>query len=910
MKTLSPDRWHQIDALLDEVLDLDAEARMAFLDRACADDPDLRRAVERLLASETKVPDFLSDQAVDFATPMLPDEPEDTEGDEAVAGRRVGPYRIVREIAHGGMGRVYLAERADGAFEQQVALKLLRVDAAEVRPRFQAERQILASLSHPHIAQLFDGGVTDDGRPYLAMEYVAGDPVDTYCDAHQLSVRDRLHLVAEVGEAVHHAHRNLVVHRDLKPSNILVGDTEEGTPQVKLLDFGIAKLLDEDGAPGAAPLTQTGQRWMTPEYAAPEQVRGEAITTATDVYQLGVVLYELLAGSRPFDRHTGGTHAVERAILEVEPAKPSTAALGASEAGEVARIAEARATEPEKLRRTLHGDLDTIVLKALAKEPEARYASAEAFVEDIRRYLAGLPVEARRPTLGYRARRFVQRHRWGVAAAVAFALLLVGYAATLTVQSAQVREALAQARLEADKAEQVTAFMMGLFESNDPTEALGDTLSVRDVLEQAIVRAEAWNEQPAVKAQMLDLVGRVYLELGDYEQARPLLDEALAMRERLWGREHEEVAETLTNLGHLLRGTSDYDEAEAQYREALAIRRTVFGTEHPDVALSLGHVSSVLGDKGEYETAEALQQQALTMQRRLLGENHLTIASSLSSLALLEQEQGDFDSAEARYREVLAMKRQQLDPEHPEIAQTLTNLGNLLRLQRAHDEAETMLREALAIKTKVYGAEHIRTTATINNLGLVLVRKGDYEAAESLYREALATNRRLVGDDHPDVTMVLNNLATLFMADGRFDEAEPVLREVLALRRKRWPEGHPDVALSLNNLAFFFHRMDRFAEARPHYEEVIAINERLVGAEHPRTQSTKRSLAYLLFQMGDYAASEPLMLETYRVLEAEQGVEHERTQIVLERLVGLYEAWGRSAQADPYRALLIEAAPS
>ena len=518
---MDPDRWQQVKALFEAAQKRDPAMRDAFLNKRCAGDPDLLEEVRSLLqAHEAEGP---VERAMDRMNTSLHQRPSGS-----FEGWRIGPYKLVDELGHGGMGRVFLAERADGQFDQEVALKLLSIafPAPEATERFLAERQILATLRHPHIARLLDGGVTEGGQPYFVMERIEGRRIDTYCDAHQLSVRERLRLVLDVCDAVQYAHQKLVVHRDLKPANILV--TEEG--QVKLLDFGIAKLLDPEAMRiQTDPATRTGQHPMTPDYASPEQVRGADVTTASDVYQLGIVLYELLTGRRPYSVEDQTPSEVERIICEEEPAPPSAAV---NRPDDVSRTG----SSPAELRKTLRGDLDTIVMKALRKEPDRRYDSAEQLAGDLRRFLGGHPVSAHPDRWTYRAGKFVRRHRGGVAAAAVIVLLLIGYGVTITWHSQRTQAALDRAQREAQQSEQVTDFLVGLFERAEPYQAagpaarLGDTLTTRELLDQGAARARReLSDQPEVQATMMHTLGRIYRQRGHHDEAASLLDDALAV---------------------------------------------------------------------------------------------------------------------------------------------------------------------------------------------------------------------------------------------------------------------------------------------------------------------------------------------------------------------------------------------
>ena len=941
---MSSTQWGKIGALFEAALQQSPDERGSWL-RANCDDPQRRAAVERLLAAHERTGGILD-------APLVP--PPDAPAEAAPgadAGRRIGPYRTVRLLEHGGMGSVYLAERADGQFTQQVALKLLRTgfDADDRRQRFLAERQILATLNHPNIARLLDGGVTGSGQPFFVMEYVDGQPFNQYCHAHRCSIRERLELFLTVCEAVQYAHRNLIVHRDLKPSNILIAD--DGT--VKLLDFGIAKLLDPEALPvHSAPRTQTGLLPMTPAYASPEQVRGEALTTASDVYQLGVVCYALLTGRRPYRLRGRTPSEVEHIICEQEPPRPSTvvtrgAGEGDGDAPSPVPVSTARETDPARLQRTLQGDLDAIVMKALRKEPERRYASAEQLAEDLERHLAGHPVAAHPDSWAYRARKFARRHRGGVTMAAAFFVLLVGYALTVTWQAHRVQDALAQARLEADKSEQVTDFMMGLFEANDPGKALGDTVTARKLLARGVEQAEALDEQPAVQAQMFDVVGQVYRRLGQYDEALPLLRRALALRREHLGASHQAVAASLSHVALLLQRRGDYAPADSLLHEALAIRRALWGTAHPKVARTLHDLAFLHQRMGHYERADSLYRQALALRRRLLEAPHVSIAENLNNLGLLLKDQGAYEEAESLLREALAMNRRLQGGEHPDVASNLNNLGNVLRLRGRPEEAETLLREALALRHALYGDEHPRVATTMNNLALVLKQQGAYTDAEALYHKVLALDRKLLGEAHPYVASDLNNLATLLLAQDRYREAEPRLRAALAMRRDRWPEGHPNVALSLNNLATLYRETGRLERAEQLYREALAMNRQLLPAGHPRIETTLRNQARVLYERGAYARAAPvfrealtlrrnrlphehpkrvrlqseygacllaleryadaeaLLLESYTALPDSQMNE---AAPLLEQLVALYEAWEKPDSAAKYRALFAASA--
>jgi serine/threonine-protein kinase len=773
----------------------------------------------------------------------------------------IGVYRIVRQIGAGGMGNVYLAERADGQFEQKVALKLIKLglSSEEILKRFQSERQILARLQHPNIAQLLDGGLTEDGLLFFTMEYVEGESIDQYCDQHKLSIDERLLLFQTACAAVQYAHRNLVVHRDLKPGNILV--KEDGA--VKLLDFGIAKLLGAgDDAPMLSTLTQIGQRVMTPEYASPEQVRGEPITTASDVYSLGVILYELLSGHRPYQLAARTPAEMEKLIGATEPKKPSTAVnvSDKAETATTAAISLARSTQPEKLRRQLAGDLDNICLTALRKEPERRYHSVEQLLQDLTRHLQGLPVAARPSTVGYRAQKFVQRHKLGVAMTAALVFLISGLIGFYTWRLANERD---RAQLEVRKAEQVSAFLTSLFQISDPSQSKGETITARELLDRGAARIEKeLTDQPEVQATMMSVIGEVYVSLGLYEAALPLFEQALDIRRDLRGQNDPESAKIMDNLGVLQRLRGEYKTAENLAREVLALQRKVLGEEHPEVANSLNNLAEAMRVQGNYTAAETHYREALAIRQKLLGHEHRDVADTINNLALLLYAMGDHENAERWHREALAMRRKLLGEEHPDVSNSMNNLALALKARGKYEEAESLYRQALVLRQKVLGEDEPRTANTMKNLGNLLHAKGDLAGAESVLRESLRLFRKRLPDEHPYVSRNLFDLASLLHDKGDFGPAATLFRQVLDLREKTLPEGRWEIA------------------------------------------QAKSGLGRCLMALQRYEEAEPLLLESYRHFKDKQGHQDKQTLQALDGIIKLYEAWGKPESASQYRSLL------
>ena len=865
MNRLTVDRWRQIDTLFSEALERPPDERTAFLRHACGRDRDLYEEIVSLLESDARAEEVLGESATQFAFPLM--AALEAELDTLNV---VGPYRLIESLGRGGMGAVYLAERADGQFDRRVALKLVKrgMDSEEIVRRFRMERQILASLQHPHIAQLHDGGIAEDGRPYLVMEYVEGTPIDRYCDERQLGIEERLRLFLTVCDAVQYAHRSLVIHRDLKPGNILV--TSDG--QVKLLDFGIAKLLDDDGA---GVRTRTGAHLLTPAYAAPEQISQLPVTTSTDVYSLGVVLYELLTGQRPSD----------------VPARPSSI------------VADENA---KRLQRRLQGDLDTIILKALRHEPERRYGSAQQLLDDLRRHLDGLPVLARPDTLRYRARKFVRRHRFGAAATTGFALFLVVSAVAMAVQQRATARERDAARVERDKAEEVAAFLESLLASADPfaPERL-DTLRVRDLLERGVNRIQ--NEltgRPLVQAQMLNTVGRVSDGLGDYDEALALLHQSLAIRIRWLGSENLDVAESLADLGWVHYNDGMFDLAEARLREALTLRRRLHPGPHEQVAESMRILGTVLQARGDLDAADSLMRGALSMYREVHGEEHTEVATSMGTLASLVWDRGDYVEAEALLRESLDLRRKLYGDDHPGLAIGLHNLGTLLRDVKRYDEAEEALRTALAINRQALGPEHRHVVDNLNVLASVLRGKGDLEAAEPVFKEVLALRRRILGPEHPGVSITLDSYAALLKARGDLDGAERLELEAIAIARKAYGDEHFAVALTTSKLAGILRSKGDIEGATRLFRDSLALMERVLGPKHVHTSLTRLALAECLAEMFRFEEAEAFMKTSYEILLETQDDRFIRQAAA--NLVTLYEKWGRSELAAEYRAVAAD----
>jgi serine/threonine-protein kinase len=897
-------RLRRAETLFHEALRQAPAERPEFLRRACAGDDDLLGQVERLLASDAEDDGFLTAPAIgrEFVMPSPESLGQLTGGTPAPpAQRRIGAYQLVRLLGSGGIANVWLARRVDEHFEKEVAIKLIKrgMDTEAILARFRQERQLLARLEHPNLARLIDGEATDDGRPYLVMELVDGVPIHRYCAARELSVAQRIRLSLEICGAVQYAHQNLVIHRDIKPGNILV--TADGRP--KLLDFGIAKVLTPK-AGEATSVTAGEARLMTPEYASPEQIRGGAVTTSSDIYSLGVVLYELLTTQSPYGSSPRTRGELERLVCEREAPRPSTRVLRAARTApampETAATGRTAAPaprtlnpepplwpegDPVRLSRLLRGDLDTILLKALAKEPGRRYASVEQLAEDLRRYLVRLPIAARPPTWGYRSRRFIQRHTAGVIAAglavvAIVAGLIVSSTAYLRADAALKREAAqreladqrrheaetarAQALAESAKVRATNDFLQELLATDDPVLKLRPSVQLRTLLDEAgrALDGGALSDQPEVEAAVRTTIGRTYTDLRMPNLGEPHLRRALALRgpdvaERI------ETADTMAQLARSLCEQSMFAEGIPLHRRALAARRALAPDDEEALMRRQWSLSTALRDDGRPEEAEPVAREALEIALRLYGPRHANTAESRFRLGFILSVHRKLDEAEAQQREALALQRALLGARHPACGESLLRLGQTLIRKRQAAEGESLVREAVQVLREAYGEEHPSTSRARSNLARLLASRGSYGEAEALLAEVAENASRYYGYRNSNVGNVLLVWARVRAQRGDLAGAEPLMREAL---------------------------------------ELFTAD---VGPDHSYTQSGRLALADLLVRQGCFADAEPLLLEAHGTGDGagERGGADRRR--VAERLADLYEKW---SDAEPDERLREHAA--
>ncbi len=906
--------WQHIEELFELVRAQPLEARRRFLAEACGPDVSLRDEIEAMLAADRP------DRALGIER-FIVDRTSDARVDDRLIGSCLGPWRLVSVLGRGGMSSVYRAERADGQYRQDVAVKILRSGLCDpyAIERFRTERQLLAQLTHPNIAALLDGGIARDGTPYLVMELVEGSPITEWSAAQRLPLEARLRLFRVVCDAVQHAHGALVVHRDLKPSNIFVSRSGN----VKLLDFGIAKLLDADVRDGGTPATRPEMRLITPEYAAPEQRQDRPITTATDVYGLGVVLYELLIGRRPreFGATNGSSQAQDRSpspvIAPSEAARRPTARKTTPEGAPESPATEATSNvaDRRKLSRRIRGDLDRIILTALREEPERRYASAGQLGEEIERFLGGYAVLAQPDTVRYRARKFVGRNRLAVTAAAVFVWCIAAFGVVATLQARALAEQSRVAGLERDKAEQVVRVLVDLFETTNPAvRPDGDRMSIREFLAGAEDRALAQlRSAPVVRAKLKEVFGLIHFERGEYTPAREALEEALAEQRRLVGSDHPDALESLHALGQVVYDASDESRARSLLQESLERHRRVYGNEHEKTARALYALAPLAASK-DLDAGRALLTQALEIRRRVLPENHPDIAINLGALAIDSIKRNDLEGARELYRQAFAVFRDPGERHHPRAVALMNNYAALLGTMNRYAEAETVQREALAIGRQVLGPGTLTVANLTNNLAVTLTSLGRLADAERAFRDAFEQHLAILGEDHWRVGNIARNIGRILALQQQYATALPWLDRAIANAAAAKTSESPGLENMRVQRAWILFRLGRSAEALEAATRAISALEHMKDPNDGYALASARTTqAQLLSRMGrpeeaEAPARAALALfaqwgddnPSYAAAECElgrakvlQGAIAEGTA-ALARCLPIYRAWGQA----------------
>lgn len=769
---------------------------------------------------------------------------------------QIGPYRILDTLGEGGMAVVYLAEQTE-PMKRRVALKILKLgmDTKQIVARFESERQALAVMNHPNIEKVFDAGALETGRPYFVMELVHGIPISDYCDTHKLTTAERLRLIVDVCSAVQHAHHKGVIHRDIKPSNILVG-VNGGKPQVKVIDFGIAKAVGSRLTDKTL-VTRIGQFVGTPQYMSPEQAEmtGLDVDSRTDIYSLGVVLYELLVGALPIELGAVPDQAVPYALRMQEPSKPSTRLTDLGDTQD--EVAEARHTDITTLRRELKGDLDWVVMKAMAKDRTRRYETVNALAMDCMRYLRHEPVLARPPSTRYVIGRFVRRNRIAVVAG-AIALLAVLIGATLaTVGMVRAVNAERVASQEAETARQVSDFLVELFEVSDPGEARGNTITAREILDSGASRIESeLVSQPGVQATLMQTMGRVYHKLGLYKEADALLEQAVQSRVSRQD-DMAAIAESLQARADLLVDSGDYEEAERLLDDAMEIV-DVEGGSRERLASVLNSRAILYRDLARYSDAEASLSRAISVLQVSDTTAQAQVADSLNRLAVVYRRMGRYDDAEPLFHEALEIRQRVFGTDHPAVATTLNSLAILHIRRKEFAQAEALQLRALAIREKTLGELHPDFAKSLNNIGGFYAVQQRLQEAKPYLERALAVREVTLGPDHPSLGENMHNLAVLNLDLENYAEAESWERRAISNKERALEADHPDLALSLHNYANILTRLERYDEAETLFKRVLAMQERTLGADHPARLETINSYADLLNETGREAEAAAL----------------------------------------------------
>jgi serine/threonine protein kinase/tetratricopeptide (TPR) repeat protein len=872
---MDAERWREVQRVFHRVVESPPDEKEGVLAEECRNDALLEAEVRSLLMADAGSNSALDGGIARAALSVL--------GGRASV-QQIGPYRPVRLLGEGGMGVVHLAMREDVG--SLVALKLLR-DASlspARRERFASEQRTLAQLVHPNIAQLHDAGITDDGTPWFAMEYVDGMSLAEYCRSRRSTLQERLDLFRDVCRAVQFAHERMIIHRDLKPGNILV--TRDG--QVKLLDFGIAKQLEQ--LDSAADQTRTGLRMMTPAYASPEQLRGRGVGVQGDVYSLGVILYELLTDRLPFDIGGRTPAEVERLVTEYQPPRPSgVASVRRTRLGSESGL-------PSVTRRQWE-ELDVICLAALHKDLDRRYRSVEALCRDLDHFRRNEPLEARPDSLWYRTGKFLERNRVPVFVSGAMALLLVSLVAFYTFRLASARD---MALAEAARSQRTQNFMVSLFQGGDPDAAPAESLRVVTLIERGVQEARVLEAEPEVQAELYLTLGELSLELGLLERADSLITASLEQRRRMHSSAHPDVHGSLVAMALLRSAQARYDAAEELAREALALIRASMPAAHPSEVRALSALGHVLELRGEYAEAIAVYDSAV----RLVPMDSVPppeLVSSMYGLANNHFYAGNYAAADSISREVLRYSRQLYGARHPRVANDLVNLGAVQFELGRYADAERLYRDALDINVAWHGNDHLATAANLTMLGRSLVFQGRGEEAAEMLSHSLSVQERVYGPVHPRVASTLNELGNLSVTSGRLDDAELYFGRMLEIHRQVHGNRHNVYAVALSNLGTVHMQRGELAQAERLFREAVEVFEAVLSPNHSSTAIARIKLGRVLLRQGRYREATQESGAGYEILTAESDPGMSFLVAARSDLAEAWEALGRPDEAERLR---------
>lgn len=868
-------RWNRIQALFHEALQQPAYARVPFLERECKGAPDLKAEVLGMLEEDDRNDALLEENLATIAHGVL--------DRRAPIPQTIGAYKVRRVLGEGGMGVVYLGARDD--LGSQVAIKLLR-DASlspARRERFLSEQRALVVLNHPAIVRLYDADFLADQTPYFVMEFVEGTPITQYCNVNELSIAARLRLFQDVCDAVQHAHGHAIIHRDLKPSNILV--TRRGA--VKLLDFGISKQLESIDI--AASQTQTALRIMTPAYAAPEQILGGPVGVYTDVYALGVLLYEMLAGRHPHDFAKQSPAQIEQKILEREPEKPSAVARRGRRRADGAPAAAS-------VSKAAWADLDVLCLKAQNKSPERRYVTVDALLQDVSRYLQREPLEARPDTVGYRLGKFLRRNWQPVATFAVVLSVVMGLVVLYTSLLADARDA---ALAEAGRTRRIQEFMLDLFQGGEEAVGPADSLRVVTLLDQGVLAAGALDSEPEIQAELFQTLGTLYQGLGNLDRADTLLTSALATRRAILGSDHPTLSEPIIALGLLRVDQARFDDAERLVREGLALAERELDPGHAMVLDAQTALGAVLESRGEYAQAIEVLETVVALRSR---EKDADYWSALNKLANSHYYLGDYNAFDSLNQVMMAMNRRVHGESHPSVGDNLMNLGAVQFQWGRYDLAETAYRQALDIFESYYGSDHKETASSLTALGRSLVYQDRYDEADPLLRRALTVRERIFGLDHPEVATTRNEIGVAALSRGDLTVAEAQYIRVVDIYRTAYGGDHYFIGIGLSNLASVYLKGEQYERAEPIFREVIEIFSRELSGDHLNTAVARIKLGRVLVRQQRYREAEAELRLGHDLLLEQTDPSVSWIQTARKDLVAVYEALGQTERAAAARA--------
>ncbi len=880
---MDSDRWQQIQTLFHEAVELPAAKQRDFLQASCGDDQQLLADVLAMLEEDARGSSLLDRDVAHVVSEVL------IEPVSSFPFKEFGPYRIKSLLGEGGMGVVYLAERTD--LGSLVAIKILR-DAwlsPARRERFASEQRTLAQLNHSYIARLYDANTLPDGTPWFVMEYVEGTSLTEYCAKHQCSIPERLRLFHAVCEAVQYAHRHAVIHRDLKPSNIFV----KADGSIRLLDFGIAKQLDSLDRP--ADQTNTALRLMTPAYAAPEQILGERVGMHTDVYALGVILYELLAGRLPFDLSNRTPGQAETLIIEQEPEKPSVVAKRQSQQ-------PVRKVSSIPAGKTTWADLDVLCLTAMHKDVRRRYPTVEALLRDLDHLLMSEPLEARPDSWSYRLGKFVKRHQAAVSIATLVVTLVIGLVVFYTVRLTSARNA---ALAEAARTQRIQRFMLNLFEGGDKEVGPAEDLKVISLIDRGVQEARSLDGEPAVQAELYQTLGSIYEKLGRFDQAEHLLQSTLNQRRALFGPEHPDVADSLVALGMLRNSQAQYEEAEQMVRAGLAMCKRKLPPSHPAVAKATAVLGQVLENRGEYNQAITVLEEAVKLQSAE-GMVSADLAASMTELANCHFYAGHYDTSDSLNQQVLKMDQQIYGEHHPHVADDLINLGAIQFEKSHYKEAENYYRTALDIIRAFYGKDHQETASALTMLGRALIPQGHIDEAGKVMHEALNIQERVYGEVHPRVASALNELGKVSMQLGRLDEAEADFNRTVTIYRSVYNGKHYYIGIALSNLASVYVERKNYAKAEQTFRMVLKGYAETLSPDHQLVGIARVRLGRALLLQRRYQEAQQESLAGYEILHKQATPPKSWLENALKDLATEYEGLSQADHAERFRTELAE----